>query len=645
MKISKIKIVFGLLGILLGVYVNISCVDDVSVGNNFLEKAPGVDVNIDTVFSKAEYTRYFLWNLYNEIYCPFNGVNTLNSDPIEDLTDIFHAFCSWSNCYIYYYPGLINEETAGNWCRDKFSYGADSGRPGIWPAIRKGWILIENINRVPDMKDDEKSRLRGEAFIIMATRYLDAYKNFGGMPLVNHVYVVGENFYGRATSEETVQFIDSLITNAINEPGLPWRIAATDADNDAGRMTKAGAYALRAKLYLFAASPLFNDDQPYRQYGKEERDQNILHVWNGGKKQAYWDNCLKACEDFFMQNQQNGNWYALVQPKTKDEAGYCQAFREAYWYRGNSEKIIEVHNDYTYTEWGNQSLQPGNVAHQGDLCPTLEYMEMFPMADGKNYPYKDIYGTDNPNNVDIMVNRDPRMYETLMVTREKLINSYMGLNRLQLWKGGDFENNTNLNGWQIRFRTGVAMYKWVLDFGTMGNVPISYSYIRMAEMYLMYAEALAETGNLQKACDQINIVRARVGLGKIEVMNPELNLTTNKANLIEEILRERACEFGMEDQRLYDIIRRKEVDKFTSPLHALTTWKKTADGQRDTGNKTQLQAGEPWPHFIYDKSVITDGARKWWTSGFWDNKWFLSALPRDEISKGYGLTQNPGWNE
>ncbi|MDR1258172.1 MAG: RagB/SusD family nutrient uptake outer membrane protein [Tannerellaceae bacterium] len=642
MKILKIKISLYLLSIALGSCMYYSCVDDVKFGDGFLEKAPGVDVDIDTVFSKAEYSRYFLWNLYNHINCPFNGSNQLNSCPIESLSDIFHSHGNWSWCYEYYYPGIVTEDSQGGWIRDKFAFAGNNDRPGIWPAIRKGWILIENIDRVPDMSADEKSQLKGEAYIIMASRYLDAFKNFGGLPLVNHSYVAGEAYLeGRATTEGTVHFIDSLILCALDEPGLPWRVM--DNENWAGRLTRGGALALRAKLYLFAASPLFNDDQPYMQYDKEAAGQNILHVWNGGRKQSYWDDCLRACEDFFRENQQNGNWYALVQPRTQDEAGYCQAFREAYWYRGNSEKIIEVHNSYVFSEWGNQNLGPGNVAHQGFLNPTLEFMEMFPMADGRNYPYKDIYGTNNPGNADIFAGRDPRLYETMLVTRERLRENYMGLDRVEIWKGGNVEYNTSLNGWPIRFSTGVALFKWVLDFWTMDRVPVSYSYMRMAEMHLIYAEALAETGNLLKACEEVNRVRSRVGLGRIETANPELQLTSNKENLIREIMRERAVEFGMEDQRLYDIIRRKEVDKFTSPLHELQTYRKTGDGERDLRSDTQLQPGEPWPDFIYDKVQITTGARRWWEPGFWTNKWFLSPLARAEINKGYGLTQNPGW--
>ncbi|MDR1556419.1 MAG: RagB/SusD family nutrient uptake outer membrane protein [Tannerellaceae bacterium] len=641
MKPIKINIVPCLLCILTGVNMFLSCVDDINFGDEFLEKQPSVDVNVDTIFSKGEYAKYFLWNLYNHVNTPFYGGNQLNSSPIEVLSDIFHSHCTWSWANEWYYPGVVTEDVQGDWIRDKFAFNSDGRRRSVWEAVRKGWILIENMDRVPDLSENEKSQLKGETYVIMATRYLDAFKNFGGLPIIDHAFVAGEEYTrGRATTEETVGFIDSLIVNAINEPGLPW--AVQDVNNWAGRMTKGAAMALRAKLFLFAASPLFNDTEPYMQYTNVVEGQDILHVWNGGKKQEYWDKCLQACEEFFRTNEQNGTTYALIQPVTPDENGYSQAYREAYWYRGNSEKIIEVHHTYEAQEW-DQELGIGNISHQGHTNPTLEFMEMFPMADGKNYPYKAIYGTDNPDNIDIFANRDPRLYETLLVSREKLREDYMGLQRVEIWEGGNIHHNNSLNGWIIRFPTGMALFKWIRDYWKIRDVPVSYSYLRMAEMHLIYAEALAETGNLAKACAEVNKVRARVGLGRIEAMNPELQLTTNKDNLINEILRERAVELGMEDQRLYDIIRRKYVDKFTSPLHELHTWRKTADGKKDEREDTQLQAGEPYPNFIYEKIQITTGSRKWWEPGYWTNKWLLSPLPRAEINKGYGLTQNPGW--
>ena len=129
-------------------------------------------------------------------------------------------------------------------------------------------------------------------------------------------------------------------------------------------------------------------------------------------------------------------------------------------------------------------------------------------------------------------------------------------NPIQLWEGGEFLTSGgryNCKPW------GLPTYKFVLDLGdaiqggkgTIDKEPFQTSYIRLAELYLIYAEALAETGNNVKALEQINKVRARVGLGKLEVMNPELSLTTNKENLIKEIMRERACELGFEYETAY----------------------------------------------------------------------------------------------
>ena len=80
----------------------------------------------------------------------------------------------------------------------------------------------------------------------------------------------------------------------------------------------------------------------------------------------------------------------------------------------------------------------------------------------------------------------------------------------------------------------------------MDDEYIGVSYIRLAEMYLIRAEAKAETGDLSGALDDIHVVRSRVGLGRLETMNPQLNLTTNKDNLIDQILNERNCEIGAE---------------------------------------------------------------------------------------------------
>ena len=660
-----------------------ACVEKFAVGDAFLEKAPGVDVNIDTVFSSAEYTRNFLWSAYGQIYCTYTSGNMMNGAPIQSLSDSYHCYCSWGGPIQSYYPGGLTEDAQdtydGNF-QGKFSYSTKdpsdasdqnaNGRVSIYETVRKCWQIIENIDRVPDMTDDEKSRLKGEAYTIMASRYFDAFRNFGGLCLAKKAYAVGESFEGgRATAIETVEFIDSLIVCAIEEPGFIWNIPDADIAQWSGRLTRASARALRAKLWMHAASPLFNNKEAYMQYDplKVTEFTNIEHVWFGKEDPTLWNRCLQACKDFFQDNEANGNYYQLIQPATQDEAGYRMAFRNAYRYRNdatNHEKLFDAHPTQWMSSSGTNGVIENNgwgwgwagfaidCVRQGGAVPTNELMECFGMQDGSNFPYEDIYGAgNNPDGVDIFADRDPRLYETMVVPRESFPASVVGFysstyDYIDSWVNGSLQLG-KFDGFNADdVKTGYRRFKWFLDHtgAQMDDKFIGISYIRLAEMYLIYAEALAETGDLKGALDQLHVVRSRVGLGRLEDMNPGLNLTSDKDALINEILRERNCEIGAEcGDRLYDMVRRKREDLFTKTLHEIKIYRLDDSGKRMEGDDLRWDPSTPWPEFEYEKVPIQVGARAWWRPGYWTNKWYLDPVSRIEIQKGYGLTQNPGW--
>lgn len=668
------------LGMASGIFT--ACVDDFNVGNAFLEKAPGVDVNIDTVFSKAEYTRNFLWSAYGQLYCTYTSGNMMNGAPIDVLSDSYHCYVGWGGPIQSYYPGGLTEDAQdtdnGNFM-GKFSYSTKGlgdvagGRVSIYETVRKCWQIIENIDRVPDMSDTEKSCLKGEAYTIMASRYFDAFRNFGGLCLVRKAYAVGEDFHdGRSTAWQTVEFIDSLIQCAVDEKGYRWNVPNDDIGQWSGRLTKASARALRAKVWMFAASPLFNNDQPYMTYDKKPTGlEDELHVWFGKKDPTLWNRCLQACNDFFADNAANGNYYQLVQPTSNDEAGYRTAYRRAYRYRNDAthhEKIFDAHP----TQLFSSSVQDGTVTNgwgwgwngwtidcvrQGGQVPTNELMECFGMQDGRNFPYADLYGAGkNPQGIDMFENRDPRLYETMVVPRHDLPAGfdYAGANYNDPWVGGCLQNNSNFNSNADDVASGYVKFKWFLDYkggSRYDDEYIGVSYIRLAEMYLIRAEAKAETGDLKGALDDLHVVRSRVGLGRLEEANEkfrrgaELDLTDskNKDVLIDEILRERNCEIGAEcGDRLYDMVRRMRQDLFTKPLHEIRIYRLDSAGNRMEGD-TQYKVGDPWPKFEYEKPEIVVGHRRWWDAGYWTNKWYLDPVSRVEIQKGYGLTQNPGW--
>ncbi len=659
------KIVFA--GILSSIILP-SCVDRFAIGDAFLEKAPGVDINIDTVFSSAEYTRNFLWSAYGQLYCTYTSGNMMNGAPIDVLSDSYHCYVSWGGPKQSYYPGLLTEDAQdtedGNF-QGKFSYstksGLDSdagGRVSIYETVRKCWQLIENIDRVPDMSDSEKSRLRGEAYTIMASRYFDAFRNFGGLCLARKAYGVGEQFTGgRATAMETVEFIDSLIVCAINEPGYIWNVPDADINQWSGRLTRASARALRAKVWMFAASPLFNNAQPYMEYTPDKVTEftNIEHVWFGKEDPSLWNRCLQYCNDFFDDNAKNGNYYQLIQPASQDEAGYRTAYRRAYRYRNDAshhEKLFDAHPTKTLSDggwgWGWRGFAL-DCYRQGGAVPTNELMECFGMQDGRVFPYTDIYGAGkNPNGIDIFADRDPRLYETMMVPRHDVPSGFgfNGQNYTDSWVMGLMDKDSKFNN-ADDIASGYCKYKWLLDYygdAQMDDEYIGVAYIRLAEMYLIRAEAKAETGDLQGALDDLHVVRSRVGLGRLEDKNPGLNLKTNKANLIEEILRERNCEIGAEcGDRLYDMVRRKRQDLFTKPLHEIRIYRLDENGNRMDGDDLRWDPSTPWPKFEYEKPQIVNGARRWWDPGFWTNKWYLDPVSRIEVQKKYGLTQNPGW--
>lgn len=190
--------------------------------------------------------------------------------------------------------------------------------------------------------------------------------------------------------------------------------------------------------------------------------------------------------------------------------------------------------------------------------------------------------------------------------------------------------------------TGFCSRKYLWDYNeaTFHNKPSNYAYLRLAEVYLAYAEALNETGQKSEAYLWLNKVRNRVGLinmtdallarlqeGKVLPDYPEAPSLGDK-QLREEILDERAREFAFEEVRWFDMIRWKRKDIFTKDLKAITIMPES--GSLEVGN-LRLLFSEP-----------TVEEPRYWKMHF-SPKWYLSAFPSNEINKGYGLIQNPGW--
>ncbi len=631
-----------------------SCVDDVKFGSAFLEKAPGGSVTKDTVFNNPEYAQQFLTDLYGLQYygLPYKNVSNQESSnnyvgKPEALTDLYVFTYSSAGITGPYYMGM---HTANYGKRsDKFSFLKNN----IWEAVRGAWILIENIDKVPGLSDNEKQSMVAQAKCILASRYFDVFRHYGGVPVITSSFSGTDASYDmpRASVAETVDFMVKQLDEAAAV--LPWTVETPASES--GRWTRAAAMALKCRILQFAASPLFNADQPYYPGATDN-----LAIWYGSYKPELWDRCLEACQDFFNELDTKGG-YRLQQAKGTRPEDYRLAYRAGYANLNSSEVLINTRvididafksSRYNWHQWGDPLMR----IHRG-YSPTEEYMEMFPWKDGKPFNWDKAKNEGKLNQMfqkgtvedkNIELTRDPRLYEEIIVNGQRLSLDWttgnMSGRSFESWLGGkDAGNNPkNQTG---SFATGYAPIKFLMGNDMLRRY-VQWPCIRLSEVYLIYAEALCQSskGNMGKAIQQIDIVRARVGLKGLAECNPDKNLKTSKKALLEEILRERACELGMEDARFFDLIRYKRADLFEKQLHGLLIHRLDENGaKRDLPWYGNDEGKKPYPtHFEYKRFELNNPTRYWWTQGF-DPKWYLSPFPATEVNKGYGLVQNPGW--
>ncbi len=631
-----------------------SC-SDLKFGNDFLEKAPGADMTLEQIFSSKLYAERELIGAYaslrtcltvhsnNGSYEFQNGGNKIGWDNLDTMTDLMQSHCTWGGVIKTYYAGTYNAE-AENEGSGKFGFLPD--QEGAWTGIRRAWIFINNVDRVPDMTKEEKKVRKGEARMIIALQMHEMLRHFGGVPILDD-YATPENEmtadYSRKTVRQCVDFIVNMCEQAAKE--LPWTVA--DADN--GRMTAAGALALKARVLQLAARPLFNASTPYLQAQEPTaankasvKEDPGLMTWLGSYKQENWQAVADACEDFFKKNTKNGDAYRMVMPQTNDAEGYRQAFSTCYADRESPEIIIHTGRaiptySNTYHRFYFGLTDQGQAGRgYGGGCVTLNFVDMFTAADGTPSDYRkwlSDHGHDGTVYNNPFTGKDPRLYETVLIAGDRYRTRCA-----ETWIDG-LEHGSSANP---KCATGFIIRKFLWDYNDeFLNKATNSAYIRLPELYLMYAEALNELGRSQEALSWLNKTRTRVGLPEMTLPNaaklhsgqalpdyPECSLQGDKY-LREEILDERAREFCFEEVRWFDIAFWKREDLMRKILYGIQITRKS--GSFEDGNLVLTYSGP---------SKMDQG--RIWQDKF-SPKWFLSAFPSDEINKGYGLVQNPGW--
>ncbi len=495
-------------------------------------------------------------------------------------------------------------------------------------AIRECYLLIANIDAVPDMDRTEKEMWKSEAYGLIAYRYMGMFYRYGGVPKVDRAFdpAKGENTnIPRMTLAETLVFTLELCDNALE--GLP---EDDRPGAEKGRLTRGAVLAMKARLLLFAARALFNSSSPYRSFGSN----NDL-ICFGSAGSTRWQDALEA--NLAVLTWADANGYRLL--KTAPE-GSMNTFAQAVSDYGNATSQPsnpEVLLAYKFEEWyttlykdmiGVRSIVIAagisDSSSNDRNGMTTNMLEKYWMADGSEADWPEVGdaarpGTDWENRIDNIEARC-RVDWLLPATTLAYHVTHEGNETFRDRNQEALANITTVNNYPAA--NGYGKGPRLIKFWAYRSVPwADLPLFRLAETYLNLAEAYNELGDGTNALKYLNEIHLRAGLPALDA--------SGKENIRKLIQRERAVELQGENQRYFDAKHWMLED--------------IADGGM-CGPIRELQfygapQSEPWYN---RKGYITSYWDAVTYNAFWASYMYLEPFPIEEVNKG-AIIQNPGY--
>lgn len=617
------------------------CSDYLDVSDEIAE-----NLTLEEVFDNPNYMRRWHGNLFNCI----SEYSSIGRNQADGFSGVWVSMC-----------GETTISSAG-WTEMTSGFTAATAPYQRWTAlyqyIRDAHIFLERvqpkgtINDQYQLTEADVKRMKAEAKFLIAYSYFSLFELYGAVPIVTGIANPEDKGldYARSSVDEVVEYIDGLLAEVIESGDLPETIiknpSATGNDkynlNEIVRPTVTAAKALRAKLWVYAASPLFNG-------GYEE----ALQVTNTDGKQLFpaydankWNIAKERLEELFANTDQNGHKLFTVMNEDgtiNPDESYYQLFQsyndEILWATGdnlwNGTTMEQNTNPRDcYTGWGYLGVSQELVdAYFVDNGLTIDDPGSGYREDG----FTDVVNPCNENKrVDTGVftmyaDREPRFYASIGYEGKSWHIQPIGRPDYTIGfaKGEGCDNSSADNP-----RTGYLPTKFknrqILYTGDYIKQWARPSILfRLADFYLYYAEVCNEINpgdpNIITYLDK---VRERAGIPGYQEL-----ARTNKKNIIgnqdlqrKMIQRERQVELAMEGQRYFDIRRwmicGEGEDADQSALH----------GMNMNGYKDQ-PIGSATSYFT--RTLIESRA--------WRRSMYLYPIPQDEIQKSHLLVQNPLW--
>ena len=549
--------------------------------------------NMDEVFSESTTTKRYLSHLYS--YLPLDEEVVGSDGWVVARSD--EAMFSWYQWvyYLGYRTGNYGSATGSK---------SDSGTSfNYWKkfyvAIRQCTTFMDYVDK--DVKDSEEIRaaMKAEARFLRAFYYFCLFRQYGPV-IVWGDQLAPEDVDGasldRNTVDENINFIVTELDKAIADLPMNIEDIGESVQKWQGRATKGAAMALKSRVLLFAASPLYNGCELYKGQMKN-KDGNYLFPQQADPEK--WEAAAQAALDVINLNKYNLCKVVKTGDAFKDgAASYQSVFFEPWneetifgWWRRTSDSYSWLYGGAPLACACPPNME-GIYQGYGGIAPSLRLVDTYPMWESGRYPVKGyqkdgVYnnysrpiideesgyvntgweeGYKQPIDADwapafkahkSTVGRDPRYYASV------LPNGFYWPDKALGKRFTCYDNAECTSRWSEAQAVRVG-YCWRKLYEANQPLKVGTDYtaikevhpeFRMAEIWLNYAEACNEKPNRDEAAalNAINQVRNRVGLNNIEEAYPEI--TGNKELLRWCIQKERMVEFGMEAMRHYDACR------------------------------------------------------------------------------------------
>lgn len=369
----------------------------------------------EDLFKNKDYTNRFLAEAYMYLGDNFvQDISSKNFNPFNYADDMAYSDRSGeTNDYGQWRNGIYSE------------YGTKGNTEGTWRAcyrgIRQASIFLQHIDECTAFTEDEKADFKGQANFLIGYFYWYMLRMYGPIPIIpdggvlDYMKSYDDLSLPRNTYDECVAEINKRMLEAAKVLPL------TRSAQDIARPTKGAALALRARVLLYAASPLMNGKAP-ADYAAEMVDDKGKRLLPETYDESKWARAAAAAKDVMNLNKYS-LYVAYSRVGSADEYAYPltitpphdDQFSDKDWPDGwkNIDPFESYRSIFTgqvpgnenpeiiFTHGQNQGSEDITVMvmHQLPLveahgynshCMTLKQMDAYYMADGKDVPGKDL---------------------------------------------------------------------------------------------------------------------------------------------------------------------------------------------------------------------------------------------------------------